>query len=221
MNLPKVLGGMFCRLLTKSTSKRCVRIYCLFVQEPLRSTPQHYILEATCTSVYISYSRFTLSSKHQALRLAEVLRRHGLNPVIDLEHQHKLSDNVPQWVQQQVLSADFAVVLLDETYPWVLGSATMTELLNSDSGDDIKLAKMESDMLQSEIYCGRARFIVPVFIGTQAHLESCLPGILRCKKVYRLPKDFEYGNGGPTDLLARLSESPGQGAHTVVRLSSV
>ena len=168
----------------------------------------------TCT-VYVSYSRHTASSKHQALRVVEVLRRHGLTPIIDLEHQHEMADNVPQWVEQQMSSANYVIVLLNETYPWMLSEETKLKLLNLDSGDEFRRTKMESDLLQSEVYYGRARFVVPVFIGSHVDLEACLPASLRCKKVHRLSKDFEYGSDCTLNLLASLPASTAHDVHAV------
>lgn len=117
-----------------------------------------------------------------------------------------MADNVLAWIDREVRKADVVIVLLDEAYPWNLESSVLSKILESDSNGELKISKMESQLLQSEVFSGaRQGLIIPVYIGPAGNIESCLPAILRCKTVYKLPKDFDGSSVNFQKLMSRIS----------------
>ena len=159
--------------------------------------------------VYISYSRFSNTSKENARHLRTLLAQNGVDPVLDEDYRSEMADHEPRWVMEEIEAATCVIILLDEVYPWVLGSNAVLQLLSLDNGSSTSLAKQESDLLQNHVYWGKPGFIVPVFVGPESKLQSCLPSILRCHTIHRLPVDFSKASGSISPLLTRLKLSSG------------
>ena len=173
---------------------KCVAILFLNAQRPQECSE----VEFTKPIVYISYSRCCGTSKANAIHLAVRLAESGVHPVLDEHYRHEMADNEPGWVEEQITGADHVIVLLDRTHPWVMENTPVMQLLSVDEDNGTLLVKLESELLRSQVYCGHPRFVVPVFIGPSCLAKACIPTMLQCKTVFRLPQDF---NGHSTSFM--------------------
>lgn len=68
------------------------------------------------TRVFISYSHDSEAHRGNLLDLAQSLRRNGLNVVIDQYSESTPPVSWPQWMQEQIVDADFVLVVFSEAY---------------------------------------------------------------------------------------------------------
>eukprot|EP00117_Sycon_ciliatum_P020096 scpid43601/ scgid18009/ len=154
----------------------------------------HRELRRTGCSVYLTYSRFTNASRQRAHQLAAALRRFEVHVVFDGDPWHavKMADNREAWMDEWMQHTDYAIVLLDETYPMSLDmtQAMFQAQLNADVDDSFKLTWAEVTRIQALEFSGRSHRIIPVVIGSVSSVSPPIPVSMRMKTVYRLPKDF-------------------------------
>ena len=109
-----------------------------------------------------SVTRFSNTGKENAGHLRTLLAQNGIEPALNEDHRDEIADNEPRWVMEEIEAATCGIILLDETYPWVLGSNAVLQLLSLDNSSSTSLAKQESDLLQNHVYWGKPSFTVSV-----------------------------------------------------------
>eukprot|EP00117_Sycon_ciliatum_P011839 scpid62621/ scgid3728/ len=172
-------------------------------------------LDLNIVSAYLSYSRFTNTSRQQAVELSAALTEQGIDVVSDIDpgHRHSMADNREAWLEEKMGSVDFVIMLLHETHPLNL---SMTHELRKaqlavDEDDSFKLTMSEVNRIQGMEFVGETRSVVPVYFGLAgASNQTLLPVGMRMKTVYRLPKDFSFDTtncGQFQHLVDRLHET--------------
>ena len=145
-------------------------------------------LQPATARVYISYSRF--KKKHEDVHyLCKMLAASSVHAVLDYYCSVEMADNEPQWIEQQIASAQFVIVVLDNEYPLNLPRETAIRLAYLVDDDKMRRTQKECQVLQGGAYRGRTNFVIPVQIGKEGSFTE-VPALLRNSTCYRMPHNF-------------------------------
>jgi hypothetical protein len=113
--------------------------------------------QQTMTRVFISYSQDSQEHNIQVLRLADRLRREGIDCHLD-QYETFPPEGWPRWMSDQIEQADYVLVLCTETYA--------RRALGHDSPDRGLGANWEGQLITQSIYdrAGRNTKFVPVIL---------------------------------------------------------
>lgn len=141
--------------------------------------------------VFLSYSHDSFEHSERVLNLANQLRREGLDAILDQYEPHP-AEGWPRWMQHQIDSADFVVLVCTASYRRRFEGETF------ESGKGIR---WESLLTIQDLYDNSTlnRRIIPVLF--EGEPMDSIPRPLRAYTRYLMPKQYE-------DLYRRFTNQP-------------
>jgi hypothetical protein len=148
--------------------------------------------------VFISYTHDSLEHRGRVLRLAQLLRRDGLDTVIDAFISGSPLEGWPLWMENQIEQADFVILVCSPTY---------FRRFSGKEREGVGLGGVwESNLTRDHLYAeqGRNRKFIPVYFedGYENGSANDIPTLLRQRYTrYVLPREYE-------SLLRYLTNQP-------------
>jgi hypothetical protein len=134
--------------------------------------------------IFVSYSHDSIEHREKVLRLAERLRRDGLDARLDQYVNGTPEQKWPRWMLDQLDDASFVLVVCTETY--------YRRFRGREVPSRGKGADWEGALITQEIYDGRSRTVKFVPVLLSAGQESFIPEPLRGHTHYELTSEERY-----------------------------
>lgn len=144
--------------------------------------------------VFISYSHDTAQHATKVLALADLLRRDGIDCIID-QYEEAPEQGWPRWMEDQIESAQFVLVVCTQAY---------TRRFRGHETPGIGLgAAWEGTILTQELYgqAAKSNKIIPVVFSAED--VASIPTIMQGMTRYNLTEGLQY-----TKLYGRLTNQP-------------